>query len=56
MKKENTWFNQKFLGSKIAAFLVMLGGTATVTGCTALLHEKKVPDSLLENNQFTSED
>lgn len=56
MKKETKWFNFKFFVSKIAALVVMVGGAATIKGCTMFLHEKKVPDSLLENNRFTSVD
>lgn len=54
MNKEKRWFNIKFFTVKVAAFVVAVGGTATVTGCTTIFHEKKVPNKLLENHPFAS--
>ena len=48
--------NIKFFVSKVAAIVIALGGTATVTGCTSLFHEKKVPNDLLENHPFASKE
>ncbi len=56
MNKEKKSFNIKFFASKVAAIVIALGGTATVTGCTSLFHEKKVPKNLLENHPFASKE
>ena len=53
MNKKKT-SNIKLFASKVAAIVVAVGGAATVTGCTSLFHEKKVPDELLENRPFAS--
>lgn len=49
-------FNIKFFVSKLATIVVAVGGTATVTGCTTIFHEKKVPNELLENHPFASKE
>lgn len=54
MNKEKKWFNIKFFTTKLAAMVVAVGGTATITGCTTLFHEKKVPNALLEDNPFVT--
>ncbi|MGN7479038.1 hypothetical protein ACTHOQ_14415 [Solibacillus silvestris] len=56
MNKEKKSFNIKFFASKLAAIVVAVGGTATVTGCTTIFHEKKVPTQLLENHPFASKE
>lgn len=56
MKKEKKSGNFTFFVSRIAAFFVAVGGAATVTGCTAIFHEKKVPNTLLENHPFASKE
>ncbi|MBB5148491.1 MULTISPECIES: hypothetical protein [Ureibacillus] len=48
------WMNVKNLISKIAMVVVAVGGTATITGCTTLFHEKKISNELLENNPFAT--
>lgn len=54
MNKNRRCSNIKFFTAKVAAILVAVGSTATVTGCTSLFHEKKIPNDLLENHPFSS--
>lgn len=56
MNKQKKSFTGQFFISKVAAVLVAVGGTATVTGCTSLFHEKKVPNDLLKNHPFNSKE
>lgn len=56
MNKEKKWFNIKFFASKVAAVVAAVGGTATITSCTMFLHEKKVPNELLNNHRFTDKE
>lgn len=54
--KEKKWFNIKAFVSKVAQVVVTIGGIATVTSCTTLFHERKIPDELLNNHPFSSEE
>lgn len=56
MKKEKKLSNFTLFVSKMAAVVVAVGGSATVTGCTTIFHEKKVPNVLLENHPFASKE
>lgn len=41
MKKEKKLSNFTFFVSRMAAVVVAVGGSATVTGCTTIFHEKR---------------
>lgn len=56
MKKEKKWFNIQFFASQVARVVVAVGSMATVTSCTTLFHEKKVPNELLENHPFAAKE
>ncbi|MGE7920348.1 hypothetical protein ACQKM9_15625 [Viridibacillus sp. NPDC093762] len=54
MNKDKKELNLKFFVSKVAQIVVAVGGMATITSCTALFHEKKVPSELLNSHPFAS--
>lgn len=56
MNKEKKDINLKFFVSKVAQTVVALGGLATISSCTALFHEKKVPSELLNSHPFASKE
>ncbi|WP_110114469.1 hypothetical protein [Bacillus sp. CGMCC 1.16541] len=46
--------NLKFFVSKVAQIVVSVGGMATITGCTTLFHENKVPSELIDSHPFAA--